>query len=159
MSAVRQDYILRQIELFRQFIARLTGSSDEATLEQALQLAMNLQEKLFTMPAVDFLRQPVDGQVAALMANESKAAGQAKCLTYAELLHHTARLYELRGRGDLAAGANQLALQIVLHVALDEPAEPETARSWVAELLASVDPEELHAPTREMLDEFVRRAG
>jgi hypothetical protein len=157
MSAVRQDYILREIDLLRQFVARLAGARDGATLEQALQLALNLQEKLFGMPAVDFLQKPVDGQVAALLANESKAAGEAKCLAYAQLLQHTAQLYEFRGRGDLAAGANQLALQVVLHVALDEPVDPGAARDLVTELLAAVDPQELHAPTREMLDEFVRR--
>lgn len=155
--AVRQDYILRQIDLLRQFVARLAGKNDGATLEQALQLALNLQEKLFAMPAVDFLRQTVDQQVAALMAHESKAAGQAKCLTYAELLHHTAKLYKIRGRDDLAAGANQLALQVVLHVALDEPAEPEVTRALVTELLSGVDPADLHAPTREMLDEYASR--
>ena len=64
-----------------------------------------------------------------------------------------------RGRDDLAVGANQLALQVVLHIGLDEPADPETVRALVTELLATVDPQDLHAPTREMLDEFVRRAG
>jgi hypothetical protein len=158
MAAVRQDYILRQIDLLRQFVARLAGKNEAATLEQALQLAMNLQEKLFAMPAVEFLQKPVDEQVAVLMAGESKAAGQTKCLTYAELLQHTAKLYQFRGRDDLAAGANQLALQVVLHVALDEPVDPEGVRAQVTDLLAAVDPLELHAPTREMLDEFVRRS-
>jgi hypothetical protein len=159
MAAVRQDYILRQIDLLRQFVARLAGARDGATLEQALQLALNLQEKLFAMPAVEFLRKPVDEQVANLMAGESKAAGHTRCLTYAELLQHTASLYSYRGREDLAAGALQLALQVTLHVALDEPADPDAVRSLVTDLLAAVDPQELHAPTREMLDEFVRRAG
>lgn len=156
MAAVRQDYILRQIDLLRQFVARLVGSGDHATAEQALQLAMNLQEKLFAMPAVEFLQRPVNEQLATLMAGESKAAGQAKCLTYAELLQHMAQLYRFRGREDLAAGATQLALQVVLHVALDQPADPEAVRTLVTKLLAAVDPLELPAPTRDMLDEFVR---
>lgn len=86
MAGQRQDHLLRQIDLLRKFVAQSAGSGDTGGLEQALQLALHLQEKLFPMPAADFLRQTVDGQVASLRAGENKAAGHAKCLAYAELL-------------------------------------------------------------------------
>lgn len=159
MAGQRQDYILRQIDLLRKFVSQLAGSGDGGSLEQALQLAFNLQEKLFAMPAADFLAQPVAGQIDALMAGESRATGHAKCVTYAQLLQQTARLYEFRDRNDLAAGARQLALQVALHVALDDPADPATLRILVTELLAEVEPLDLLPPVRELLDEFIGRAG
>jgi len=159
MAGQRQDYILRQIDLLRKFVAQLTGSGDKGGLEQALQLALHLQEKLFPMPAADFLRQTVDDQVASLMAGESKSAGHAKCLTYAELLQQTARLYQIRDRDDLAAGARQLGLQVALLVGLDDPADPAAVALIVTGLLAEVEPLDLLPPVRELLDEFIRRAG
>lgn len=157
MAGQRQDYILRQIELLRRAVAQLAGSGDGEGLEQALQLSFNLQEKLFAQPAADFLSQPVSGQIDSLLAGESKASGQAKCLTYAGLLHQTALLYQFRDRTDLAAGARQLALQVTLHVALDDPADPQAVRQLVSELLAAVEPLNLLPPVRELLDEFIRR--
>ncbi|MES1167721.1 MAG: hypothetical protein ABUL61_00990, partial [Oleiharenicola lentus] len=151
MAGQRQDYILRQIELLRKFVAQVVGSSDGGGLEQALQLSFNLQEKLFAQPAAEFLQQPVDGQIASLMAGESKVTGHAKCLTYVELLQQTARLYQFRDRSDLATGARQLALQVALHVALAEPADPAAVRLLVTELLAAVDPLDLLPPVRELL--------
>lgn len=159
MAGQRQDYILRQIELLRKFVSQLAGSGDKGGLEQALQLALHLQEKLFPMPAALFLQQTVDDQVASLMAGESKAAGHAKCLTYAELLQQTARLYQFRDRDDLAAGARQLALQVALLVGLDDPADPAAVALLVTGLLAEVEPLDLLPPVRELLDEFIRRQG
>ena len=159
MAGQRQDYILRQIEVLRKAVSQLAGTGDGGGLEQALQLALNLQEKLFAMPAADFLRQTIDEQIASLMKGESKATGQDKCVAYAELLRETARLYDYRDRNDLAAGARQLALQVVLNVALDDPADPAAVSALVTELLADMDPLDLLPPVRELLDEHIRRAG
>lgn len=158
MASQKQDYILRQIELLRQFVSRVIGSGNGDGLEQALQETLHLQEKLFAMPPAEFLRQTVDGQVATLQRGESKAAGQAKCVAYAALLQETSRLYQFRGRDDLAAGARQLALHVALQVALDEPADPVAAPALIRELLAAGVPEQLPAPVREMLDRFVRQS-
>lgn len=160
MAGQRQDYILRHIELLRRAVARLAGANRvERDADEALQLAMHLQEKLFAMPAAQFLQQPVDAQMASLLAGESKAAGQAKCLAYAELLREMARIYQYRDLPDLVAGARQLALQVALHTALDEPADPDSVRTLVTELLAAIEPQELLPPTRELLDEYIQRSG
>jgi hypothetical protein len=162
MAGQRQDYILRHIELLRKAVARLINAGKDARREEsdeALQLAMHLQEKLFTMPAAQFLQQPVDGQIASLLAGESKGSGQAKCLAYAELLRETARIYQHRDREDLTAGAHQLALHVALHVALNEPADPAAVRALVTDLLAAIDPLDLLPPVREQLDEYIKQAG
>lgn len=153
MAGQRKDYILDQIELLRQFVARLTIDRNPAGLEEALQLSLNLQAKLFPRPAPEFLALPVDAQIAALQAGATPATGRDKCLTYARLLQQTASLYEFRGRPELAAGARQLALQVALTVAVASPADD--AATLVSELLARLDPLDLHPPVRELLDRFV----
>ena len=156
MAVKREDYILGQIELLRQFVARVIHSRERTGLEEALRLSLHLQEKLFPLPAVEFLALPVDEQIAGLRAGESSATGQGKCLTYARLLHETGRLYEFGGRADLAAGARQLALQVALSAALAEPADAAAA-TLVHDLLPLVDLTQLHPPVRERLDLFLAR--
>ena len=154
MPGLRQDYILTQIDLLRRFVARLANKREEAGLEEALQLAFNLQEKLFQIPPSEFLRLNVAQQIDSLMAGETKVDGAGKCLTYAQLLKETATLYQIRGRDDLAAGARQLALHIALSVVVAEPASAEKFRTLIEELDALVDHENLHPPVRELLEEY-----
>jgi hypothetical protein len=157
MPGQRQDYILTQIELLRRFVARLANKREQAGLDEALQLAFHLQEKLFPVPPTEFLRLEVAEQISALCAGESKTAGHEKCLTYAELLKETAQLYQFRGRDDLAAGARQLALHVALAVALDNPATPEPSHALVDELSRLVEPGTLHPPVMELLAEYHRQ--
>lgn len=157
MPTQRQDYILTQIELLRRFVARLLNKREQAGLDEALRLAFDLQEKLFPVPPSEFLQLEVTRQIEALKSGETKANGEAKCLTYAELLKQTATLYQLRDRDDLAAGARQLALHVALSVGLDQPASPEPVHAIVDELLGTVDRENLHPPVRELLDAYLQR--
>lgn len=156
MPGQRKDYILDQIELLRQFVARLAHDRNRVGLEEALQLSFNLQERLFPLPAPRFLGLPVAGQIAALQAGETPATGRDKCLTYARLLQHTASLYEFRGRADLATGARQLALHVALSLAV-APDRDQAAAALVTDLLPRLDPAELHPPVRELLDLFTTR--
>lgn len=157
MPAQRQDYILGQIQLLRQFVARLLRRREEAGLNEAIQLALHLQEKLFAMPAADFLRMEVSEQIASLLKGESKEEGHAKCLAYATLLKETAALYAIRNQDDLAAGARQLALHVVLSVAVNQPASDTSANVLLAELTASLGNTELHPPVRELQEKFDQR--
>jgi len=151
MAGLRKDYILTQIDLLRQFIARLSNKREQTGLDEALQLAFHLQEKLFPLPPAEFLRLEVDRQIEELMKGASKGDGQEKCLTYAQLLKETATLYQFRGRDDLAAGARQLALHVALSIALDQPSSPEPVYALVDELQGAVDRENLHPPVLELL--------
>jgi hypothetical protein len=157
MPGQRQDYILTQIELLRRFVARLANKREQAGLDEALQLAFHLQEKLFPLPPDEFLRLEVGQQIEALTAGESKAAGQGKCLTYAQLLKETATLYQIRGRDDFATGARQLALHIALSIGMDQPMSPEPVDALVKELSALVERENLHPPVLELLNAYQQR--
>lgn len=154
MAAQRQDYILRQIELLRQFVARLARERRDGTLDEALSLAFHLQEKLFPLPVAEFLRLDADGQVAALSRNESPVHARANCATYAALLKETAALYSLAGRAELARGARQLALHVALTTALGtEPGrERQDLERLARELARDLDGTELPPPLQEMLE-------
>ncbi len=153
MAGQRQDYILRQIELLRQFVARLTTGKGDRELEEALLLSFHLQEKLLPMPPGDFLRLELAEQIEALRRNESPAAAHEKILTYAGLLAETAALYELKHRDDLAAGARQMGLYAALCATAEQPGDPG-ARALVERLSATLTPDELHAPVAELLADF-----
>ena len=151
MSIQRQDYILRQIDLLRQFVARLTDRRTDREIEEALLLSFHLQEKLLPLPPAEFLQLDLAMQMEALRLNESPAAAREKILAYAALLHETAGLYAVRGRTDLADGARQMALYAALNVAVESPVPPPTAADLIDTLAAQLDPAELHAPVAELL--------
>lgn len=149
MASPREDYLLRQMDLLRQFVARLVNDRRPAEIEQALQLSFTLQERLMPLPATEFLRLDAAAQFEALSRNEAAAAAAERCLTYSELLVHTATLYDLRGREDLSAGARQLALHIAALAALEH--RDAAAQAQVGLLRRLVDETELHPPVRELL--------
>lgn len=153
MAALRQDYLLTQIELLRQFVARLLHSKDRAGLEEALRLTLGLQEKLFPLPAAEFLALTVEEQLAALQAGESTARSREKIFFYAQLLQATASLYDFRGRPDLAAGARQLALHVALRLAEEAPPTTELS-ALITDLRSHLALEDLHPPVRESLQAF-----
>lgn len=152
MAEQRRDYLLQQIELLRQFVSRLARDRNPAGVDEALQLALSLQEKLFPIPAAEFLVLDPDEQVNRLLANETPDAGREKCQTYAALLREAAFLYELRGRSDLAMGARQLALHVVLLAAATPP--NEATHQLVLKLTNDLAGEPLHAPVAALLAEF-----
>ncbi|WP_415911149.1 hypothetical protein [Oleiharenicola sp. Vm1] len=152
MPEQRRDYLLQQTELLRQFVARLVRDRNPAGVDEALQLALSLQERLFPLPAAEFLVLDADEQVSRLLAQETPAAGREKCETYAALLREAAFLYALRGRDDLAAGARQLALHVVLLASATPPGE--TTRQLVLKLTNDLAGEPLHAPVAALLAEF-----
>ena len=153
MSSQRQDYILRQIDLLRQFVKRVVQKRPDPELDEALLLALHLQEKLFPLPPAEFLQLGLADQIARLRHNESRPEGNARCVAYAALLAETARLYEHKGAPDLAAGARQMGLYAALSVAVDDPAEPE-ANQLARELLVQLDAHSLHPPVIALLEQL-----
>jgi hypothetical protein len=160
MPAQQQDYILRHIQTISRLVARLRlkgkllDEKDRAEINEALLLAMHLQEKNFGRPAAEFLSLPADEQFATLCQGESKANGHSRCLTFITLLRDTAELYAYRGSSDLALGARQLALYLALRVALNEPSDGAAAQASVRSLHLLLDGADLHPPTQELLDQF-----
>lgn len=149
MPGAREDYLLRQLDLLRRSVARLGRDRRPDEVEAALLQAFALQERLMPQPAMEFLRLDAPAQFAALVRAMPADAGAERCLTYAELLVHTATLYGLRGREDLAAGARQLALHIAALAALELDDQP--ARATVAQLRRLLADDVLAAPLQELL--------
>jgi hypothetical protein len=162
MPGQQQDYILREIELLGRYVARLRrkgkalDEKEQAELNETLLLAMHLQERNFGMPAAKFLGMTADEQVTALRKGESKAGGHERCLVYAAILKAMAELYAYRNREDLTLGARQLALYVVLSVAVDQPADAPAVQALVHELRSALGDVALHPPTGELLDQFAR---
>jgi hypothetical protein len=150
MGSVRQDYLLKQFELLRQAVKRAVTKRPDPELDEALLLALHLQEKLFPLPPAAFLSLDLAGQIAALRQGESREAGNEKCRMLARLLVQTSLLYQHKGLADLTAGARQMALYAALSVVVDDPADLETA-GLARELLAVLDPTTLHPPVSELL--------
>jgi len=153
MANQRSDYILQQIDLLRQFVKRVVGKRPDPELDEALLLAMHLQEKLFPVLPAQFLRLELAEQIAQLRRNESRAEGNAKCRSYALLLAETARLYEHKGQPDLAAGARQMGLYAALSVAIDDPADAE-ANLVARETLIQLDAHSLMPPVIALLEQL-----
>jgi hypothetical protein len=149
MPGAREDYLVRQIDLLRQFVARLVRDRRPAEIEQALLQSFALQERLMPRPPAEFLQLDAVGQFEALRRGLPAAAAAERCLTYAELLVHTGTLYDLRGREDLATGARQLALHLAALAAVELGDGP--ARATAAQIRALVPDDALHPPVRALL--------
>lgn len=164
MAAQQQDYILRHIQTISRLIARLrlkgklVSEEDRADVNEALLLALHLQEKNFGIPAVEFLALSADEQFTTLVRGESKPAGHERCLTYATLLRDTAELYAYRNSSELAVGARQLALYVALRVALDQPASTEATHALVESLRLVLGDAELYPPTQDLLKLYEQTA-
>ena len=108
----REDYLMRMTEELCEFVARAVLLRDTGQLAQALQIAVQAQERLFARPAAEFAALPVDEQLRLLTLDESPDQARAKCLAYASILEEAGNVYQARGRDDLAASALQLALYV-----------------------------------------------
>src|SRR3954469_4260856 len=114
----RDDYILRYLELIRQFLTQAIKLRDGGNLDQALRVLFQAQEKLFARPASEFITRSLDEQLQLLTIGESADNARAKRIGYALLLREAGLIYLQRDRADLAESAFQLALQIMLIVAV-----------------------------------------
>lgn len=146
-----RDYFLRYIELIRQFLAEATKLRQSGKLDQALRVLLQAQEKLFARPAAEFVPLPLDEQLRLLTVGESVENARAKRIGYAALLREAAEVYRVRDREDLAASANQLALHVLLTVAVEDPRGAEEVIPEIRALLARVPADQLYDPVKELL--------
>jgi len=150
----RDDYILRYLELIRQFLAQVVKLRDGGNLDQALRVLFQAQEKLFARPASEFITRSLDEQLQLLTIGESNENARAKRIGYALLLREAGLIYLQRDRADLGESAFQLALQIMLIVSVEAPKETEEHRPMLQDLLSRVKPEQLHPPVKELLEKL-----
>jgi hypothetical protein len=146
-----RDYFLRYIELIRQFLAEATKLRQGGKLDQALRVLLQAQERLFARPATEFVTLPLDEQMRLLAVGESVENARAKRIGYAALLREAAEVYRVRDRDDLAASARQLALHVMLTVAVEDPAVADELIPEIRAVLAQVPAEQLYDPVKELL--------
>lgn len=149
--SVRDDYLLRLIAQLRQALAEIFKFRGGGHYEAALHAAFAAQEKLFSRTTAELSKLSLDELLRLLRLDESKATAREKLLGYASLLKETGHTYEAMGREPLAAGCYQLALQVMLSVAVEDDPCAEELREKMRELLAKIPPEQLHEPVKEML--------
>ncbi|MBA4138016.1 MAG: hypothetical protein C0518_11920 [Opitutus sp.] len=154
MAGQREDYLIREMARLRILVAALLDRRNPADVDHALELSLAMQVKLFPLPAREFLSLDAADQFNRLCTNRPADEAAESVLTYAELLVHTATLYDCKERTDLATGARQLALHMALLVALElhDPAGDNT----VDLLRRSLAGEQLHAPVHELLGAYDR---
>jgi hypothetical protein len=151
MAGFREDYLLRLIDELREFVARAVALRDASKLQQALMTVVQAQEKLFARPAAQFAALSLDEQLRLVALDDPPAMARAKKLAYADILREAGKIYEARLQPDLAISACQLALQVTLTVALEDPAQAGELRPAIAELLPHVPEERRSPPVAEML--------
>ncbi len=151
MSGRRDDYILRAIEQLRLMVAAAVKLRDGGKLDQALLSIVSAQEKLFARPAPAFMSLGLDEQLHLLKVGESPDSAREKCLGYAAILREAGLVYEACGKSDLAQSAFQSALYVNLSIAVESKASTGELMPAIAELLARVPFEDLHAPVKEFL--------
>jgi len=150
----RDDYILRFVELLAKAIAQATKLRQDGKLDQALIVLVAAQERLFARPTAEFATLPLDEQLRLLTISEAPPAARTKCLGYGSLLREAGLIYQARGRPELAASAFELALEITLTVAVRANAVDAELAASVEELLPRIPPEQLHEPTKELLETY-----
>jgi len=112
MSPQRQDYLLRLIEELGRFVRAALSPGEKHRAEAALPALVEAQEKLFAMPAPQFLGRTPEAQVELLAKGESDATAVEKCHTQAAILDYAAELYDAADRPALALGSRQWAAAI-----------------------------------------------
>ncbi|HVT73664.1 MAG TPA: hypothetical protein VHD61_11035 [Lacunisphaera sp.] len=154
--AVRDDYFLRFIALLRQAIAQMVKYRLAGRYTEALDTALQAQEKLFTRTTAELAKLDLAGLIRLLRVDEPPETADEKVLIYANLLRETGLVYLAMDRNDSAENCFQLALHVLLTVASEQPNPSDEIRETLRDLLARIPPERLHPPAIEMLERMDR---
>jgi hypothetical protein len=149
--SVRDDYLLRFIALLQQALSDIIKFRKVGRYEAALHAAFAAQEKLFSRTTAELSNLSLDELLRLLRLDENKATAREKLLGYASLLKESGQTYEAMGREQLGTGCYQLALQVMLSVAVEDGPCSKELREKMCELLTKIPPEQLHEPVKEML--------
>jgi hypothetical protein len=153
--STQEDYILRMIAQLRQAISQVLHYRESRRFDDALLAAFDAQERLFGRTTAQLSALSLDELIGLLRLDETRQEGTEKVLGYAALLRETGFVYEAMDQRSMAEGCFQLALQVMLSVAVD--GEPRNAELWseMRGLLARISPDRLQPPVKALLE----RAG
>ena len=147
----REDYILKFVALLREAIAQMVKYREKGRYADALDAALQVQEKLFVKSTAELSTLSLDELIRLLRVDETPASGDEKVLGYAALLRETGLVYAAMSRTTPAESCFQLSLHVMLTVAAAQPAPSAALLGDIRELLARVPPEQLHPPVAELL--------
>ena len=147
----REDYILRFLALLRQAIAQMVKLRTTGRYTEALDLALQAQEKLFARTTAELAALDLDELLRLLRLDEPPATADEKVLAYAALLRETGMVYAAMDRNDSALSCFQLALHVMLTVAVGQEVVSDGMRESLRELLAMIPADQLNPPVQEML--------
>ncbi|HEY1792065.1 MAG TPA: hypothetical protein VGG34_04045 [Opitutaceae bacterium] len=147
-----RDYLMRLIEEAVQVIFQIASLRRERRPDSALAATVNAMERLFGMPAQDFMSLDPDGLFEQLTREEGAETARDKCLFFAALNQQAGLAYEEKDLRALAQPAFHLALVFTLR-ALDArvPGPLPAITPDVDQLLPKLDGLELPGRTRELL--------
>jgi hypothetical protein len=151
---IRDDYFLRFLALLRQAIAQMVRFRTAGRFNEALDLALQTQEKLFARTTAQLAGLSLEELLRLLRLDEPPETADQKVLAYGALLRETGLVYAAMDRNDSALGCFQLALHVMLTVVVTQPAPAEDTWATLRDLLARIPPDQLHAPAKEMLQQL-----
>lgn len=154
--AVRDDYILRYLSLLRQALARMMKYRTSGRYNEALDAAVEAQEKLFARTTAELAQLDLAHLIRLLRIDEPPGIADEKVMIYSNLLRETGLVYSALGRDDSAENCFQLALHVLLTVAAEQYPAPDETRAALRDLLARIPPDRLHPPVIEMLERMDR---
>lgn len=152
--AVRDDYILRFLALLRLAIAQMVKLRISGRFTEALDIALQSQEKLFARTTAELSTLSLEELLRLLRLDEPREKADEKVLVYGALLRETGLVYAAMDRDDSALSCFQLALHVMLTVAVGQQAVSDEMRLSLRELLARIPPDHLHAPVKELLQQL-----
>jgi hypothetical protein len=154
MSA-QEDYVLRMIAQLRQAISQVLKYRESSRFDDALLNAFDAQERLFGRTTAELSELSLDELLGLLRMDETPDEGTEKVLGYASLLRETGRVYEAMDQRQMAERCFQLALRVMLSVAVEEPPRDDAPWAEMRELVAWISPDRLQPTVKELLE----RAG
>lgn len=150
--AIRDDYLLRMINLLREAIAEMLKLRQQGRYEAALHAAFAAQERLFGRRTEEISKLSLEELLRLLTLDEPPPVATEKIFAYGSLLHETGRVYQAMGREQLASGCYQLALQTMLTGTANAGGASDERWNTMRELLAQIPPDQLYAPVKELLE-------
>ncbi|HVZ63315.1 MAG TPA: hypothetical protein VG936_01915 [Lacunisphaera sp.] len=157
--AVRDDYFLRFIALLRQALAQMVKYRTSGRYTEALDSALQAQEKLFTRTTAELAKLDLAGLIRLLRLDEPPEMADEKVLIYGNLLRETGLVYAAMDRKDSAENCFQLALHVILTVACEQPQPSDEISETLRDLLARIPPDRLHPPAVEMIERMKNKRG
>ena len=142
----QEDYILHMIAQLRQAISQVLNYRESRRFDDALLVAFDAQEKLFGRTTAELSKLSLDELLGLLRLDETRKAGTEKVLGYAALLRETGFVYEAMDQRPMAERCFQLALQVMLSVAVEEAPRDEGLWTEMRGLLARISADRLQPP-------------